>query len=125
MFAHAPPRALLVEDDPHAQFIYGAILDAAGLETTVIDNGRAAVQHARDDAPDVILMDLDLPLMDGWQAIERLREGTPTRTIPIIVVTASGPEHEDRAFELGVEAFLTKPVSPSDLVREIRRFVGP
>ena len=92
-----------------------------GYEATGVDNGVSGVAAAQDDAPDVILMDLNLPEMDGWEAARRLKADEATRTIPIIALTAYASESDrTRAMEAGCDDYETKPLDLQRLLEKIR-----
>src|SRR5204862_2157922 len=85
-------------------------------------NGVEAIERARDSHPDVILMDLSLPVMDGWEATRRLKADDTTKDIPVLAVTGhalSGVSND--AKKAGCDGFITKPCLPEDLVAEIRK----
>jgi len=92
---------------------------------TVVD-GEAAVETAIESGPDVIVLDLSMPRLDGVAAAKRLKQDARTRHIPIIILT--GYPHkaiQERALEAGADAFLTKPCLPEDLDQQIRKFLTP
>ena len=123
--SRATKRVLLVEDDVDTQHVYRAILVHAGFEVCVAENGVDAVRLAREELPDLILMDIDLPILNGWEATELLREERATARIPIVGV--SGGTTADsfrRADALGFEAYHTKPFPPSRVLAEVRRLCG-
>jgi two-component system, cell cycle response regulator DivK len=113
------PAVLVVDDDPDARMIYAIYLRAMGCEVFTGDDGRAAVDKAIDLLPDVIVMDLAMPRVDGWEAIRRLRESSWTRQIPVVAVSAV-PESRQSAFDAGCDAYLTKPCEPQVLWAQIR-----
>lgn len=113
---------LLVEDDPNIQDVYGIMLKASGYDVIVIGDGIEAVEWARERAPDIILMDINLPGQDGWEATKALKSDKRTRNIPVVGVSASaGPSFQRKALGLGFESYHAKPMSPTDLVAEVRR----
>jgi CheY-like chemotaxis protein len=84
-----------------------------------------AVELARSVQPDLILMDISIPRMDGWQATRILREDPRTSTIPIIALTAHAlADDRERGSEVGFSSYLAKPVEPRVVVAEIRRWIG-
>jgi two-component system cell cycle response regulator DivK len=105
------PVVLVADDDPDARFIYSSYLRAMGCEVYAASDGRAAVEKAVDLLPDVIVMDLAMPRVDGWEAIRRLRDSSWTREIPIVAVSAV-PISRETAFEAGCDAYLSKPCDP-------------
>lgn len=115
-------RVLLVDDYPDARDMYRVYLTFSGFEVIEAANGMEAIQLASDKPPDIILMDLSLPVMDGWEATRRLKSDPRTAGIPVVALTGhalAGISEGARA--AGCDAFVTKPCLPDDLVREIRR----
>lgn len=127
MTSHARPRVLLVDDYPDAREMYSEYLQFSGFDVVEAANGMEALQRATDDAPDIILMDLSLPVMDGWEATRRLKADARTAQIPVVALTGHALAGiSDGAKQAGCDAFVTKPCLPEDLVREIRRVLaGP
>ena len=115
-------RVLLVDDYPDAREMYSEYLQYSGYEVLEAANGMEALQRAAEGAPDIILMDLSLPVMDGWEATRRLKADTRTSGIPVVALTghALAGVSED-AKKAGCDAFVTKPCLPEDLVKEIQR----
>lgn len=119
------PRVLLVDDYPDAREMYSEYLRLSGFEVVEASNGLEALQRAALDAPDIILMDLSLPVMDGWEATRRLKADSDTAAIPVVAFTAHVVAGVSaRAAAAGCDAFVTKPCLPEDLVREIRLLLG-
>jgi two-component system, cell cycle response regulator DivK len=116
------PCVLLVEDYKDARDMYRAYLQASGFDVVEATNGIEALQHAFEAAPDVILMDLSLPLMDGWEATRRLKADRRTAGIPIVAVTGHALAGvAAQAKEAGCDVFITKPCVPQDLVKAVRK----
>src|SRR5205823_14712430 len=102
-----PPKVLLVEDNADHVLILSTILTAGGFEVLHVGDGASGVDFARRHAPAAIIMDLAMPVMDGWDAIQRLRTDSATSHIPIIVLTAEGSAADrDRARALGCAEYL-------------------
>ena len=114
---------LVVDDDSDARMIYSIYLRAMGCDVFTGQDGRAAVDKATDLLPDLIVMDLAMPRVDGWEAIRRLRESSWTREIPIVAVSAA-PESRQSAREAGADAYLTKPCEPQVLWWQIRALLN-
>jgi DNA-binding response OmpR family regulator len=110
---------LLVDDDLDARAMYSMYLKTAGFDVITAGDGRAAVESADDLRPDVIVMDLAMPGLDGWEAIRRLRSSSWTREIPIIALSAVQLSRE-AAFEAGCDAYLAKPCEPNVLWTQIQ-----
>jgi two-component system, cell cycle response regulator DivK len=120
------PRVLVVDDYPDAREMYAEYLRYSGFDVIEAGNGIEALERATDSAPDIILMDLSLPVMDGWEATRRLKADQSTARIPIVALTghALAGIHEG-AKSAGCDAFVTKPCLPEDLVKEILKVLGP
>lgn len=118
----AKPRVLLVDDYPDAREMYGEYLEYSGYDVVQAANGIEALQRALDDKPDIILMDLSLPVMDGWEATRRLKADARTAGIPVVALTGHALAGiSEGAKRAGCDAFVTKPCLPEDLVIEIKR----
>jgi CheY-like chemotaxis protein len=112
---------LLVDDICDTREMYAFFLRAAGYAVHEAADGCDALAMALEFRPDVIVMDLTLPSMDGWTAIAGLSGNPETATIPIVVLSArTFPADEERAREAGAAAFLAKPCAPADLARKVR-----
>jgi two-component system, cell cycle response regulator DivK len=118
------PRVLLVDDYPDAREMYTEYLEFSGFDVIGAGNGLEALQRAVDDNPDIILMDLSLPVMDGWEATRRLKADNRTASIPVVALTGHALAGiSEGAKKAGCDAFVTKPCLPEDLVREIRKIL--
>jgi two-component system, cell cycle response regulator DivK len=116
------PRVLLVDDYPDAREMYAEYLDFSGFEVIEAANGMEALQRAADTQPDIVLMDLSLPVMDGWEATRRLKADKRTEHIPVVALTGHALAGiSEGAKKAGCDAFVTKPCLPEDLVKEIRK----
>ncbi len=104
-------KILLVEDNEMNRDMLSRRLQRKGFDIDIAVDGLDALDAVRDDKPDLILMDIGLPLMDGWEVTRRLKADEATRDIPVIALTASATiEDRDRALDAGCDAFETKPV---------------
>lgn len=116
------PRVLLVDDYPDAREMYSEYLKFTGFDVVEASNGIEALQRAVDMGPDIILMDLSLPVMDGWEATRRLKADARTADIPVVALTGHALSGiSEGAQRAGCDAFVTKPCLPEDLVKEIRQ----
>ena len=116
---------LLVDDYPDAREMYSEYLQYSGFDVLEASNGMEAIQRALEDTPDIILMDLSLPVMDGWEATRRLKADERTAGIPIVALTGHALAGiSDGAKKAGCDAFVTKPCLPEDLVTQIRALLG-
>jgi CheY-like chemotaxis protein len=116
---------LLVEDNEDNRFIYATALRYAGYEVIEAVSGRQGIESARTHRPDLILMDISIPDVDGWEATIVLKADPLTRAIPIIAVTAHVlPGDERRSMEAGCDGYLAKPVAPATLIAEVDQRLG-
>jgi CheY-like chemotaxis protein len=119
------PLVLVVEDYQDAREMYAAYLQFSGYRVAEAGNGLEAIEKARALLPDIILMDLALPKMDGWEATRRLKADELTRHIPIVALTGHAlAGHAEGARQAGCDAFVTKPCLPDALVAEIQRMLA-
>ena len=119
------PRVLVVDDYPDAREMYAEYLQYSGFDVIEATNGMEALARAADSAPDIILMDLSLPVMDGWEATKRLKADKTTAAIPIVALTGHALAGIlEGAKKAGCDAFVTKPCLPEDLVKEIRKVLS-
>jgi CheY-like chemotaxis protein len=116
------PLVLVVDDYEDAREMYAEYFEFSGFTVAEACNGVEAVQKAGELLPDVILMDLSLPVMDGWEATRRLKGDARTRGIPVVALTGHAlVGHADGALNAGCDAFVVKPCLPDALVKEVRR----
>ena len=116
------PLVLVVDDVDHGREIFAEYLEYRGFRVATAADGFEALEKAFELRPDVILMDLSLPGIDGWEATRRLKLDERTRAIPIIALTAHAlASAHDKAREVGCSSVVTKPCLPKDLEMEVRR----
>jgi DNA-binding response OmpR family regulator len=116
-----PTRILVVEDDPDIAELVARYLDKAGYATTRLSSGRDALDAVRAKPPDLIVLDLMLPQVDGLEVCRALRANDKTAAIPIIMLTARAEESERIVgLEMGADDYLAKPFSPNELVARVR-----
>jgi CheY-like chemotaxis protein len=111
---------LIVDDAAEARELYAEYLEFCGFQVKTAPDGMQALLIAQQSAPDIIVMDLCMPILDGWQAIRELKAHPPTANIPIIAISAHHGEAAVRARDAGAEVCLAKPCLPSQLARAIR-----
>lgn len=117
-------RILIVEDNEMNQEILETRLGFRGYATLVASNGADGVALAKKEMPDIILMDMSLPVLDGWEATRRLKADPETAVIPIIALTAHAlAEDLDRCLEAGCNSYETKPVNFNKLLSKIQSLV--
>lgn len=118
-----PHRILLVEDNEDNRLVYRTILEYVGHEVLEAMDGEAGIREARQGRPDLILMDISIPKIDGFEATRILKSDPKTRHIPIIALTAHAmDEDRERARAVGCDGFLAKPVEPRRVVTEVERY---
>jgi CheY-like chemotaxis protein len=119
------PLVLVVEDYQDAREMYCAYLQFSGYRVAEATNGLEALEKALELMPDIILMDLALPKVDGWEATKRLKADERTKHIPIVALTGHALSgFADGARAAGCDAFVTKPCLPDALVAEVRRMLA-
>lgn len=117
-------KILCVEDSDDSLFMLHRRLTRAGFDVKVATNGKEGVDWAKTLLPDLIVMDLNLPGLNGWEATRQLKNQPETKHIPIIVLTAHAEEKSrDRAIAAGCDAYETKPIDFGGLVRKIQSLV--
>jgi CheY-like chemotaxis protein len=117
---------LLVEDHEDNRIVYRTILEHYGYTVLLAGDGAEGVRLAREAHPDLVLMDVSIPVMDGWEATSVLKADPATASIPVIALTAHAlATDRARAEEVGCDGYLAKPVEPRVVLAEVRRFLGP
>lgn len=115
---------LLIEDDRDSREVYGAMLRHAGYRVVEAGDGGEGILLAQRHRPDVIVMDLGLPRVDGWMATEAIKRDPATSHIPVVAVTVHAQDfYRGRAQVVGCDSFLDKPCSPTRLLGEITRIL--
>jgi CheY-like chemotaxis protein len=119
-----PARILVVDDAPDVREAHERFLRGSGMQTLQAANGIQALDAARRVAPDVIVTDVDMPIMDGLSLCRRLRADAATRHVRVVVVTGDASEQAQAAFAAGCDAVLAKPCSRTILVATIRQLLA-
>ena len=118
-------KILIVEDSPMIQEILVERLRMRDYEVATASNGQEGIELAREEQPDLILMDISLPIMDGWEATQHIRKMEATKNIPIIALTAHAlVEDRNKSLAIGCNDFETKPVNFSQLIQKINSLLG-
>jgi CheY-like chemotaxis protein len=116
------PLILIVEDQTELRQLYAQQLAISGFDVIEAQNGAEAISHTTTREPDVVLMDLSLPVVDGWEATRRLTSDERTAHIPVVALTAhDGAGELQRATRAGCDWFVPKPCPPDALIAEVRR----
>ena len=118
-------RVLLVDDSETVIQFEKMILRGLGLEIATAKNGKLALDQIAIQKPDLLLLDLMMPDMDGIETLRRLKEKPETQNIPVVVVTTKGdPELVKQAFEAGCDDYVTKPIDKMELLSKIKGLLG-
>jgi DNA-binding response OmpR family regulator/anti-sigma regulatory factor (Ser/Thr protein kinase) len=118
-------RILIAEDSPDIRALIQMLLEAEGHRVTCVEDGRAAVDAARDERPELILMDLSLPILSGWEAARQIRTDPATASIPILAVTAHAMHGDrERALAAGCDGFIAKPISEDTFASRVIGFIN-
>lgn len=119
------PKILLVEDNEMNRDMLSRRLQRRGYEVIIAVDGERGVAMAKSEAPDLILMDMSLPVIDGWEATRTLKAAPETRNIPVIALTAHAMSTDrDKALEAGCDDYDTKPIEFSRLLEKMGALIG-
>lgn len=119
------PVVLIVEDQQDLRQLYAEHLTMSGFDVIEAANGAEAIDQTSSSLPDVVLMDLSLPIVDGWEATRRLKADVRTAHIPVVALTAhDGSGELQRATRAGCDWFVPKPCPPAALITEVRRVLA-
>ena len=118
-------KILIVDDEPDILKIVSFRLKKAGYEVTTAVNGKVALECVQKERPDLILLDLRLPIMDGYEVCKRLKSDEVLKSIPIILLTASMVSTvREKTKEFKADDYLVKPFDPDKLREKIKKFIG-
>lgn len=117
-----PRTILIVEDNLDNLLIYSTILEFSGFRVLSAKNGPSGIDLAKRELPDLILMDVSIPGIDGWEATRLLKADDATRDIPLIVLTAHALANDRiRAFDAGADGYIAKPADPKSVLEAVQR----
>lgn len=117
------PSVLVVEDDPDTRHMYATCLDVLGFDVSEARDGLEGVRCAQAVHPDVVLMDVAMPRMDGLEATRRLKNNPDTASVPVVIVSAfTTRQDRERALEAGAAEFVPKPCDPEALAMRLRKY---
>jgi CheY-like chemotaxis protein len=117
-------RVMAVDDDPVIRGLLEVNLEMEGHDVVTAVDGRDALDKVRADAPDLILLDVMMPNVNGWEAVAALKDDPATRSIPVILLSARAAEDDRRkGEEIGVEEYVTKPFDPIELMDLVNRLL--
>jgi len=118
-------KILVVDDEVYILHILDFSLGAEGFEVISADNGELAVEKARQEKPTLIVLDIMMPVLDGYETCRRLKQDPLTKDIPVVLLTAKGRDVDKRlGFEVGAADYIVKPFSPSRLIERIQEILG-
>jgi CheY-like chemotaxis protein len=118
------PVVLLVDDNEDCRIIYGSTLRHAGYTVRTAADGIQCLESTADLKPDLILMDIGMPRMDGMEALERLRQDPRTTEIPVVAVSARvGKDQQEAVLSAGFAEVLLKPITPGDILASVQRLL--
>lgn len=115
-------RVLIAEDEPHIIESLSFVLGREGFDVSAVLDGEAVIERLRTQRPDIVILDVMLPQLNGFEVLKRIKSDAALVTIPVVILTAKGQAQDRRmAEEIGVDGFMTKPFSNRDIVDEVRR----
>ena len=117
-------KILVIEDDEYSRDALAHLLSSEGYEAQSASDGESGLEKAHEMHPDVIVLDLNLPDIDGKHVIEMIRSDGPLKNVPILVVTGDEDKAAQAAVDLGADGYLTKPVEFDDLIKAISRLTS-
>lgn len=119
------PRVLLIDDEPEVTSIFGRFLETAGMDTEAAASGEEGLQKAFSSQPDVVILDIMMPDITGYEVCRRLRQDPRTTRTAILIMTARGQMVDQQmAFRVGADAYMTKPVRRSELVEAVEELIA-
>lgn len=117
-----PKKILVVDDEKHIVRLVQANLDRAGYTVVTANDGKEALQKVADENPDLVVLDVMMPYMDGFEVLQNLRRNPSTRDIPVIMLTAKAQDADVfKGWQSGVDCYLTKPFNPMELLSFVKR----
>lgn len=120
------PKILLVDDNDANRYLAQYLLEQEGLTVIVAVNGKQALDMAPAEKPDLILLDIQMPEMDGYETAERLQKDLSWTRVPLVGVSSFAmPGDRERAIKIGFAGYIEKPIDPETFVREVEQFLPP
>lgn len=119
------PRVLIVDDEPNILLSLEFLMQQSGLEVATAADGEQALLQIEEATPDLVLLDISLPGMSGFDLLEQLRRNPATRKLPVVMLTAHGREVEkEKGMALGADDYITKPFSTRSLLQRVQALLG-
>ncbi|MBI4260258.1 MAG: response regulator [Actinobacteria bacterium] len=123
---HGDASVLVVDDEPDLSWVLSFNLEVEGYRTFVAADGRTALEAVREHRPTLIILDVMMPVMDGWSVLEELRElPDAERPLTVVISARTSPADRDRAEELGVDAYIPKPFELDEVIAVVRSLAPP
>lgn len=117
-----PKKILAVDDEKHIVRLVQVNLERAGYQVVTANDGKEALQKVADENPDLVVLDVMMPYMDGFEVLQNLRRNPSTRDIPVIMLTAKAQDADVfKGWQSGVDCYLTKPFNPMELLSFVKR----
>ncbi|MCL6520157.1 MAG: response regulator [Armatimonadota bacterium] len=117
-----PRKILAVDDEKHIVRLVQVNLERQGYEVVTASDGKEALQKVEEERPDLVILDVMMPYMDGFEVLQNLRRNPSTRDIPVIMLTAKAQDADVfRGWQSGVDCYLTKPFNPMELISFVKR----
>ena len=121
----AAKQVLVCDDDPVILRLVQVNLELEGFDVLLADNGESAIEVATAEHPDLVILDIMMPRLDGYQTCQRLKGAETTKDIPVVFLSAKAQQSDiEKGREYGVEEYLTKPFDPNDLVDVVQRLLS-
>jgi DNA-binding response OmpR family regulator len=118
-------KILVVDDEVYILHILDFSLGAEGFEVITANNGELAIEKAKQEKPDLIVLDIMMPVLDGYETCRRLKREADTKNIPVVLLTAKGRDVDKRlGYEVGAVDYIVKPFSPNRLIERIQEILG-
>lgn len=118
-------KILAVDDEKHIVRLVQVNLERAGYEVVTANDGKEALQKVAEENPDLVVLDVMMPYMDGFEVLQNLRRNPSTRDIPVIMLTAKAQDADVfKGWQSGVDCYLTKPFNPMELLSFVKRIFG-
>lgn len=117
-------KILVVDDEPELLQLLRYVLEASGFSVVLAPDGRQALEQVQKERPDLVLCDVVMPELNGFETVRALRQNPETRLLPVLMLSARGQAHDvQRALDAGADGYVTKPFSYRELVAEVKRRV--